>query len=141
MIVKCIASHPSEAQIQSLGPGFRRNREFGIVIGREYLVLGLTVNVISHTMGNGVWVIVLMEPDIPTLISAPLCLFEIVHPGVSRYWEFRISDEESITLWPPCFYRKSFLEDVSDRVPEAGQEFWRVHALIEAEAKQRIQAG
>ena len=140
MIVRCISSHPSDAQIQSLGPGFRKNREFGVVIGREYLVLGLTVNVTSQTMGNGAWVDILMEPDIPTVVSVPLSLFEILDARVSRYWELRASDLGTITLWPPSFYRESFLEDVSDRATEAVEEFWCIHSRIEADANKIIQA-
>lgn len=137
MIIKCISIYPSEEQIQRfLGPGLWRNREFGVVIGREYLVLGLTVNGALQKTGNGAWVDILMEPEVPTVIPVPLCLFEIVDARVSRFWELRLSDEGSITLWPPSFYRQSFLENVSDRVPDAVEEFWKVQARIASETNQ-----
>ena len=140
MIVKCILAYPREDQIRLLGPGFSRNREFGVVIGREYVVLGLSFENSSQAMGNGVWVDVLLELDIPTLISAPLCLFEIIDARASRYWELRVSDLGTITLWPPSFYRESFLEDVSDRATEAVEEFWRIYSRIEADANEIIKA-
>jgi hypothetical protein len=141
MIVKCISTYPTEAQIEMLGPGFRRDRSFGVVAGREYLVSAMTIEVLRGTMGSGAWVDVLMEPDIPTLIPVPLCLFEIVDPRVSRYWEVRVSDEGRVRLWPPSFYREYYHDDLSDRDPETVKDFWRVHALLEAEAKEAIKAG
>jgi hypothetical protein len=99
------------------------------------------VDAAPGTMGRGAWVEVLMEPDIPTLIPAPLCLFEIVDPRVSRYWEIHVSDEGMVRLWPPSFYREYYHDDLSDRAPEIVKDFWRVHALIEAEAKEAIKAG
>lgn len=134
MIVRCVSTCPSEEQIQRLGAGSWANREFGVVIGREYSVLDLTINADSKSTGNGVWVDILMEPDIPTILPVPLCLFEIVDSRVSRYWEVRVRPDGSVTLEPPSFSRKSFLEDVSDRVPAAVEEFWRVQRLLEAES-------
>ena len=136
MIVKCISAHPSEAQIQGLGPRFRRGRNFGVVVGREYLVLGLSFGVAP--MPAGVWVDILMEQDIPTLIQAPLCLFRITDPRASRFWEIRVSGEGVITLCPAPFYQESYLERLSDRVPEVVEDFWRVHRLLIEESRGRI---
>lgn len=140
MIVRSVSTYPSEAQLQILGPGFYRERSFGLVEGREYLVLGLIVDAASQSDGRGAWVDVLMEPEIPTVISVPLCLFEIVDPRVSRHWEIRVSDEGMVRLWPSSFYREYYHSDLSDRDPEIVKDFWRVHALLEAEAKEPIRA-
>jgi hypothetical protein len=134
MIVKCISAYPDVEQVQRLGPGFLRDHAIHVTIGREYVVLSLTVNTASGTVGNGVWIDVLMEPDVPTVIPVPLCLFEIVDPRASRYWEIGVSPDGSTTLEPPSFSRKSFLEDVSDRIPEAVKEFWHLYSLLETEA-------
>src|SRR5713226_5879907 len=123
MIVKCISTYPTEAQIQFLGPGFRRDRSFGVVPGREYLVIAMTIDVAPETMGSGAWVDVLMEPDIPTLIPVPLCLFDIVDPRVSRHWEIRVSEEGTVRLWPSSFYREYYHSDLSDRDPKIVKDF------------------
>jgi len=136
MIVKCVSAYPTETQIQVLGPGFRRDRSFGVVEGREYLVLGLIIDSAAQSDGRGAWVDVLMEPEIPTVISVPLCLFEIIDPRVSRYWQVRVSDEGIVNLWPPSFYREYYHSDLSDREPEVVKDFWRVHALLEAESRE-----
>ena len=141
MIVRCVSTYPTEAQLHVLGPGFRRDRSFGVVQGREYLVLGMDIDPGTGAFGTGAWVDVLMEPDIPTLVPAPLCLFEVVDPRVSRYWEIRISLDGSVRLWPSSFYREYYHSDLSDRDPEIVKDFWRVHALLEAEAKEAIEAG
>jgi hypothetical protein len=135
MIVKCISIYPSEEQIQRLGPGFWRNREFGVVIGREYLVLGMTMKADAQSSGNGVWVEILMEPDIPTIVPVPICLFEIVDSRVSRHWEVRAQPDGSVALEPPAFFRSSFLPAIADRVTDAVEEFWKIQQLIEAESK------
>src|SRR5215472_4377904 len=106
MIVRCVLTNPTEAQIRVLGPGFRRDRSFGVVKGREYLVLGMDIDPATGAFGTGAWVDVLMEPEIPTVISVPLCLFEIADPRLSKYWEVRVSDEGIVNLWPPSFYRE-----------------------------------
>lgn len=138
MIVKCISTYPTKEQIECLDSGFLRGHNINVVVGREYLVLALTLNMSLQTSGKGVWVDILMESDIPTLISAPLCLFEITDPRVSAYWELGMLSDGSVMLQPRSFYGKSFLENVSNRVAEAVQEFWHVHALMEIEAKTRI---
>lgn len=135
MIVKCISAHPSEAQIQELGRRFRRGRNFGVVVGRQYLVLGLSLGL--PPMSSGVWVDILMEPDIPTLIQAPLCLFEITDPRASRFWEIRARGEGVTTLCPASFYQESYHERLSDRVPEVVEDFWRVHGLLIEESRSR----
>lgn len=137
MVVKCISAYPSEAQVQELGPRFRRGRSFGVVVGREYLVLGLSFGV--PPMAAGVWVDILMEPDIPTLIQAPLCLFEITDPRVSRFWEIRVSGEGVTTLCPASFCQESYHERLSDRVPEVVEDFWRTHRLLLEESRSRAQ--
>ncbi len=140
MIVKCISTYASEAQIQMLGPRFRGDRSFGVVPGREYLVLGLIVDAAPQSDGRGAWVDVLMEPEIPTVISVPLCLFEIVDPRPSRYWEIRVSDEGIVRLWPSSFYREYYHSDLSDRESEIVRDFWIVHALLEAETKEPVRS-
>ncbi len=132
MIVKCISESPTESQSLWLGPGFSRNHASGVVLGRQYFVLGLLINVSSQSMGKGAWVEILMEPDIPTVISAPLFLFDVEDARVSRYWEVSVS-EGVIALEHPSF-RGSLLEDVSNRFARAEDEFWMIVRLIREEA-------
>jgi len=125
MIVRCKSTRSDDDLL--------RERDFGVVLGREYLVLGLTINVASHALPRGAWVDILMEPDIPTLLNVPLSLFEIVDPRPSGYWEVRLFDEGMIRLQPASFYRESYMEDLSDREPESIEDFWRVYKMMQAE--------
>ena len=81
-----------------------------------------------------------MEPEIPTIVPAPLSLFEIKDPRGSRYWEMRTSDECIVRFWPSSFHREFYHDDLSEREPGLVEDFWRVYALIEAETKERVHA-
>jgi len=140
MIVRCVSLYPTEAQIKFLGPGFLRDRSFGLVLEREYVVLGLTVDAAVESNGRGAWVEVLIEPRVPTPVSVPLCLFEIVDSRASRFWEIQLSDNGVVRLWPPSFYHEYYHDDLSNRDPELVKDFWRVYALLESEAKEMINA-
>lgn len=136
MILKCISTHPTESQIQILGSKFGGNRSFAVVPGREYLVLGLIFDFSDQSDGRGAWADVLMEPEIPTVISVPLCLFEPVDPKVSRYWEIRVCTDGLVKFWPPSFFREYYHSDLSDRDPETVKDFWITHTLLEAETRE-----
>jgi hypothetical protein len=135
MIVKCVALRLNTSRPEADASDYFRNRDFGVVVGREYLVLALTIDFGSAPpgTGTGAWVDVLMEPSIPTIIPVPLFLFEITDPKISCHWEARLSQEGLIRLCPPAFCRDSFLEDVSERVPSAVDEFSRIYNSLAAE--------
>jgi hypothetical protein len=136
MIVKCIATQAGDALLSPLDPGFQRDRSFGVVLGREYLVISLTVDTGPLSDGRGTWVDILMDTEIPTVISVPLGLFKVVDPRVSRYWEIRVSDD-GVTFRPPSLYKGYYHDDLSNRDTETVNDFWRVYRALKAEANER----
>lgn len=136
MIVRCKRSYPTEEQIARLGPEFVRARKFGIEPGEEYVVLALTVDFGSRHLGLGPWAgIYTRKHVVHAITTVPLCLFDIVDPRVSQYWELRVPEDATLaTLWPPSFYRPYYHDDLSEEVPGVVADFERVLALLEAEA-------
>jgi hypothetical protein len=128
----------TEAQIQRRGPRFRTDHNYCVKLGHEYLVLGLLIDAAGDSVGGGAWIDILMEPDIPTVISVPLCLFEIIDPRVSRYWQLRASEAGAVWLWPASFYREYYHDDLSNRIAHVVEDFWGVLRLLQAEATQPI---
>lgn len=130
MIVRCIEQYPTPAQLEVLGAEFYRKQGFGVTQGKEYLVLGLSFTIKASMLGTGAALMVEDDDGHPT--DAPLCLFEIVDPQVSSYWEARATENGWLTLWPPSFYRDHYHEDLFDGEPELEEDFKRVvHALRE----------
>lgn len=132
MIVRCISKLPSEEQAQLLGPGkhyFPGQQQFGLVIGREYIVYALSI------LDGAAWVDILSEFEY--LYAVPLLLFDIVDGHVSRYWELRARDQD-LAFWPPSFYREYYHDDLIEGVREVVEDFRRLRALIEEEAESHL---
>ena len=130
MRVRCLGECPNQEQIEKLGAGFYREQAFHVSAGKEYAVFGLEFAVNAKTRGTGAWIEIIS--DYGHLGGAPLCLFEVLDPRVSRFWELR-EWPDGITLWPPSFYRRYYHDDLSENVPEVMQDFRRVRAEIESE--------
>jgi hypothetical protein len=101
------------------------------VVGQEYLVFGLsflvgslygTTTVVDYYDGSGI-------------VSAPIALFEVTNPHISRYWEAKKLDNGEMHLWPPQFYAEYFHDRLSDGEQEATEAFERVYMLLENEDK------
>jgi hypothetical protein len=135
MIVRCVSRFPNDVQLGYLGPGFLRNQDFHITPGKEYVVFGLTVVIEPGYPGRGLRVEHLT--DYGNLVGTPICLFEILDGTVSQYWQTRVREDGTVTLWPPTFYREFYHDDLSDGEPDVVEDFKRVKELIEAEALQR----
>jgi len=131
MRVRCIQQRPSETQVTALGSSYYRSQSFHLTVGKEYVAIGLDLAIDSNVHGNGVWIH--LVSDHGNLIWAPLALFEVTDPRVSKYWEARVFDE-GLKLWPPSLFRDSYHEDLADGVAEVEDDFRRVRARLEEEA-------
>jgi hypothetical protein len=86
MRVRCVSDYVTEEQRAALGRRkYRGSLEPGLSIGAEYLVLGMTFEADPRHVSTGPYVMVLMKDREPATYD--LCLFEIIDPRVSRYWE------------------------------------------------------
>ncbi|RMG27520.1 MAG: hypothetical protein D6732_20015 [Methanobacteriota archaeon] len=130
MKVRCIAEQPDEEQAKQLGDNYQPGKqEFGVEIGKEYIVFGLSV------LGGSVWIDI--ESEMEYIYPVPLCLFEIIDGRVSKYWEIRTTTGGNVLVWPSSFFREYFHDDLSEGVPEVLEEFRRIKMLMEAEANSK----
>jgi len=119
MRVRCVALLPTPEQGERLRPMFHPGKqEFGLELGREYLVLGLAV------WDGEPWV------QIPSksgyVLHVPLCLFEVVDGRIPALWVLRVSEDGSFTLWPPSFYREYYFDDLIEGVPSVSADFRQI---------------
>lgn len=127
MRVKCITELPTKEQARLLGEYYHEGKqEFGLVIGNEYLVFGLSF------LGGMPW-IEIGPPEHEYLYSVPLCLFDIVNGTVSKCWEIKVRKDDVIFFWPISFYQEYYHDDLFEGVPVAVEDFRRVRKLIEEE--------
>lgn len=130
MKVRCISPYPTDRQIEKLGK-FYKKQSFGVSVGKEYLVLGITFLINSALFGTGV--IIDFHDDDGNVGNAPLFLFEITDRRSSKYWEAKFHDDGSFQLQPSSFYKENYHDLLSDGVEEVMEDFKRVLALLEAE--------
>lgn len=128
MKAKCVRL--SRAQGDSPGAS---KQEFHLTIGNEYLVFGIQLAVGSDLHGTGVWLH--LVSDYGHLSWAPISLFDIVDPRVSKHWRIHVNDY-GVRLWPESFFQPFYHDDLSEDVPAVVADFAKVQALLEAEAAQ-----
>lgn len=109
-----------------------RGQDFHLSEGKEYLVVGLQFAVGSNIHGTGTWLH--LVNDNGHLSWAPLSLFDVLDPRVSRLWEIRQPDATVVTMWPPLLYREFFHEDLADADPNATGAFADLMRALETEA-------
>lgn len=97
-----------------------------IKLNDEFLVYGLSIekgiNYVDIYDGNH-------------LIGVPINLFKVIDNRISKYWEIKVYDDETITLWPKEFYTKYFHDNLSEGDPET------VKAFKEAKEKMNLEFG
>jgi hypothetical protein len=135
MVVKCRSDKQIEAQAQDIDEQPCNAKTFNLVESREYVVLGLTIFTRPESDRSGAWVTVLMEPEIPTIIAAPLYMFEVLDPRASQHWEVKVSASGAVRLWPSSFFADYYHDDLSERAPAVVRDFWAVYGLLSEEAK------
>lgn len=125
MRLKCIALLPNDKEAKLLGKShyYPGRMEFGLKLGHEYIVYGMTF------LDGVPWVEIANQAN-TYVYSVPLCLFEIVDGTVSKYWVARFHQNGDFLLWPPSFYTPYYHDDLTDGVPEIVEDFLRVQRLI-----------
>ena len=119
MKVKCISTVLTADQIKALHVAGEHDYSSWFTVGKEYTVLGLT-----YINNSDYWTTILFElcDDVKTSTSPPACLFEIIDPRLSIFWQARYSFP-NFTLWPIEFYRDFFHDDLSEGIPEIKRIF------------------
>src|SRR5882724_4361444 len=130
MKVRCISTYPNEEQMMKIGlyPG----QSFGVTIGKEYLVVGLSFQLNSGIFGTGLCVNVVDDGNY--FVTIPLCLFEVLDARASRHWRIHTWEDGNITLWPESFYAPYYVDDHNEDFPEVRADFKKVYSQLEAEA-------
>jgi hypothetical protein len=124
MRVRCVFDYFTPEQRAALGRRPSQGTlEAGLIIGREYLVLGLSFVTDPEHLNTGPYVTILHEIYGPR--SHDLGVFEITDPRVSRYWEtrtYRIADgRQFVDLLPPYLHDVLTLRD-DDNDTRLGEE-------------------
>jgi hypothetical protein len=132
MRLRCIKSRLDERKAAAMGLEVSRGQDFHLTSEKEYLVIGLQFSTNTKIHGTGVWVH--LVSDYGHLTWAPISLFEVVDPRVSRYWEIRMTTPGVVTLWPALLYTEFFHEDLADGQSVKVREFQRLQELLKAES-------
>lgn len=134
MKVVCRATTLSAEQLAELGRPLTSQYDFGevLVVGREYLVLGMAFQV--DVEGIEIGAFVLLEVATRQVASVPLALFEITDPRVSRSWVARSESADLVALAPESLLGEGFLAQLADGEPVTSAAFDKVTAQLRAEA-------
>lgn len=132
MIVVCISNQLTAEQRRDLGYRDSASIFYQLTAGQEYPVLGVSL-LTSAPINRGANFMV--EDDIGRCAFAPMCLFEIVSPSVSKLWKVERTDGLDLLLWPNEFLVEFFHDDLSDGEPQAASVFRAVCDQIKAEAR------
>jgi len=127
--VKCIADKLSTEQLQTICPELL-SQEFHLRVGQEYLVYGLQFR-FGGRGGIGVWIE--YETELGYLGFAPMALFDVVNPSVSRLWQFSFASEGTALLEPPSFRREFYFDDLSSGVESVLRDFETVRRTLSSE--------
>lgn len=131
MTVTCKArSLPIESRKQ-LGIDETFAAEYMLTVGKEYLVLGLSINAGSVIFGTSAVLQVIDDAGRLEMVPAPL--FDIKNGRPSQFWRARQLKDLGLALWPEEFYRDYFHDDLSDGVPEAKEVLAAVIRRFEEE--------
>jgi hypothetical protein len=95
--------------------------------GEEFVALGL------EFWKGALWVDI-AEND-RTVVSAPLCLFDIIDGRLSQHWEARRAENGALRLWPLLFFERAFHDRLSNGDPQLVAQFEGLRREIEAEAR------
>ena len=132
MIVRSLSNRLTAAQKMDFGYNSSASIFYQLTAGKEYPVLGISL-LTSAPINRGVNLMV--EDDIGRCAFAPMCLFDIVSPSVSRIWKAEKTEALDLLLWPNEFLAEFFHDDLSDGEPQALSIFRSVCDQIAAEAR------
>jgi hypothetical protein len=129
MKTRCISSRLSDNQVKKIWatkPHFQDVRDFGTIVGKEYLVFGISI------MDGEPWIDILSESKY--LVQAPLCLFEIINRRISKYWVVGFSPHGDFIMRPPSILDQPYyFDDLSEYKPDVLNEFQKIKDLLENE--------
>ncbi len=129
MKLRCVSDYVTEQQRAALGRRpYQGHLEWGLTVGQEYLVLGLTFEADPEHFRTGPHVDLLLKTgDVLNVRSYDLCLFEISDPRASRYWEVRtreFGDRQIVDLLPPPLADAIYPSEGDARTFEEADEAW-----------------
>jgi len=127
MRLKCTAKFPNKEQTKMLGKYYREGKqEFGILVGSEYIAFGMRI------LGGQPWVDI-CPIGLKYLHHVPLCLFDVIDPKVSKYWELRVVGSGDVLFFPLSLHKEYYHDDLLEGVPEVVKDLENLKALLENE--------
>jgi hypothetical protein len=136
MIVECIANTGAALPSELVRPemGLTRERSFALVVGKNYVVYGMTV-FLGH-----LWYYLSDEDDLYYPVWKPSHLFRIVDGGMSQYWRLGMYTIDSsgatmpIIAFPEWATNPVFYDRLTDGDADAVSLFNKYKTLIDDEA-------
>jgi hypothetical protein len=135
MKVRCLRDSIDDAMAAELGLGRYAPRLFNstIVVGSEYVVLGITCGPKSEAFGSSPTVLIRDERGGCAFVH--LALFEITEDSASRFWKVVSTKNGTLKIWPKSFFKQYYHDDLSEGVPEIVEDFRKVADMIKSEAE------
>ena len=125
MRVRCIRDQPDGEALRRMGRAFFDGRGSPLTVGRDYLVYGIAFH------NGGVWFHVLNATG-SWLFDAPIELFEVLDPRVSRHWRLGQRDDR-VLLYPELLLGDYLHDDLSEGVPDVVRRVRELTTVMEAE--------
>jgi hypothetical protein len=125
--VRCLSDDLTEQQRLALG---RRPQQghlaWGVTIGEEYLVLGLTFEADPEHATTGPYVLLLLQNgDVLNVRQYDLGLFTITDPWVSRYWKVGVREfagRQMAEVLPPLLADALYPRAVAEHVSSSSED-------------------
>jgi hypothetical protein len=131
MKVCCIQDKMTEQQKLLFGIDLNYDPNYQITINKEYIVLGISFFFENNSFGSLAFYEIL--DDVKSYCtSMPFCLFEIIDPRVSSYWEIKINNK-AITIWPEEFSNAYFFDDLSEGKQTICETFTNIYKKLQNE--------
>ncbi len=125
MRVRCIRDQPEGEALRRMGRAFFDGQGSPLTLGLDYLVYGIAF------YDGGVW-FQLLSAKGTWLFDAPMELFEVLDPRVSRHWRLG-KREDRVLLCPELLLGDYVHDDLSEGVPEVVRRLRELTGMMEAE--------
>ena len=132
MKIRCIANTGASLPENYLDPygDFTKDLEFALTIGKEYVVYAF------YERQGQVWYYIADDHYMYYPMQNPAPLFEVVDDRLSKYWRFKLWENNLLEVaFPQWFTDYYFYDKLTDQEPAEVDLFKRIKAVMDREAE------
>jgi len=132
MKIRCIANTGASLPENYLDPygDFTKDMEFALTIGKEYVVYAF------YERQGQVWYYIADDHYMYYPMQNPAPLFEVVDDRLSKYWRFKLWENNLLEVaFPQWFTDYYFYDKLTDQEPAEVNLFKRIKAVMDREAE------